>query len=59
MHDANAKRRDIVLVVDDTPGNLSFLTDTLDQAGEVRSVWILTDAELALEAERRRAAANP
>ena len=46
MHDANAKRRDIVLVVDDTPGNLSFLTDTLDQAGV--TVLVATDGMSAL-----------
>ena len=46
MHDANAKRRDIVLVVDDTPGNLSFLTDTLDQAGV--TVLVATDGVSAL-----------
>lgn len=46
MHDASAKRRDIVLVVDDTPGNLSFLTDTLDQAGV--TVLVATDGMSAL-----------
>ena len=46
MHDPSAKRRDIVLVVDDTPGNLSFLTDTLDQAGV--TVLVATDGLSAL-----------
>jgi len=46
MHDAGAKRRDIVLVVDDTPGNLSFLTDTLDQVGV--TVLVATDGMSAL-----------
>lgn len=46
MHEAGAKRRDIVLVVDDTPGNLSFLTDTLDQAGV--TVLVATDGLSAL-----------
>ena len=46
MHEAGAKRRDIVLVVDDTPGNLSFLTDTLDQAGV--TVLVATDGMSAL-----------
>ncbi|HEY1078266.1 MAG TPA: response regulator [Fontimonas sp.] len=46
MHEASSKRRDIVLVVDDTPGNLSFLTDTLDQAGV--TVLVATDGMSAL-----------
>ncbi len=46
MHDPAAKRRDIVLVVDDTPGNLSFLTDTLDHAGV--TVLVATDGMSAL-----------
>jgi len=46
MHDSGAKRRDIVLVVDDTPGNLSFLTDTLDQVGV--TVLVATDGMSAL-----------
>jgi DNA-binding response OmpR family regulator len=46
MHDSSAKRRDIVLVVDDTPGNLSFLTDTLDQVGV--TVLVATDGTSAL-----------
>lgn len=41
-----AERRDIVLVVDDTPGNLSFLTDTLDHAGV--TVLVATDGMSAL-----------
>ena len=40
-------RRDTVLVVDDTPENLGFLTDTLDQAGF--TVLIATDGLGALE----------
>lgn len=40
-------RRDTVLVVDDTPETLGFLTDTLDQAGY--TVLIATDGEAALE----------
>ena len=40
------KRRDIVLVVDDTPDTLSFLTDTLDQAGV--TVLVATDGDSAL-----------
>ena len=39
-------RRDIVLVVDDTPDTLSFLTDTLDAAGI--TVLVATDGESAL-----------
>lgn len=46
MPDANHARRDIVLVVDDTPGNLSFLTDTLDHAGV--TVLVATDGLSAL-----------
>lgn len=41
------ERRDTVLVVDDTPDNLGFLTDTLDQAGF--TVLIATDGASALE----------
>jgi len=40
-------RRDTVLVVDDTPETLGFLTDTLDQAGF--TVLIATDGEGALK----------
>lgn len=40
-------RRDTVLVVDDTPETLSFLTDTLDQAGF--TVLIATDGDSALQ----------
>jgi DNA-binding NarL/FixJ family response regulator len=40
-------RRDTVLVVDDTPETLGFLTDTLDHAG--LTVLIATDGETALE----------
>ncbi|HEY8507941.1 MAG TPA: response regulator transcription factor [Steroidobacteraceae bacterium] len=40
-------RRDTILVVDDTPETLGFLTDTLDQAGF--TVLIATDGESALE----------
>jgi DNA-binding NarL/FixJ family response regulator len=39
-------RRDTVLVVDDTPDTLGFLTDTLDHAGF--TVLIATDGESAL-----------
>lgn len=39
-------RRDIVLVVDDTPETLSFLTDTLDGLGA--TVLVATDGESAL-----------
>jgi DNA-binding response OmpR family regulator/DNA-binding CsgD family transcriptional regulator len=39
-------RRDTVLVVDDTPESLGFLTDTLDAAGY--TVLIATDGESAL-----------
>ncbi len=41
-----AERRDTVLVVDDTPESLGFLTDTLDGAGY--TVLIATDGESAL-----------
>src|SRR5580693_9930335 len=41
-----AMRRDTVLVVDDTPETLGFLTDTLDHAGF--TVLIATDGESAL-----------
>jgi DNA-binding NarL/FixJ family response regulator len=40
-------RRDTVLVVDDTPETLGFLTDTLDHAGY--TVLIATDGESALK----------
>ena len=39
-------RRDTILVVDDTPETLGFLTDTLDDAGF--TVLIATDGESAL-----------
>src|SRR6185369_7798979 len=39
-------RRDTILVVDDTPETLGFLTDTLDHAGY--TVLIATDGESAL-----------
>ncbi|MET0270551.1 MAG: response regulator transcription factor [Sphingomonas sp.] len=42
-----APARDTVLVVDDTPASLSFLTDTLESAG--MTVLIATDGEAALE----------
>ncbi len=42
-----ALRRDTVLVVDDTPDTLGFLTDTLDHAGF--TVLIATDGEAALD----------
>jgi len=42
----DAARRDTVLVVDDTPETLGFLTDTLDGAGF--TVLIATDGESAL-----------
>jgi DNA-binding response OmpR family regulator len=44
---AGPQRRDTVLVVDDTPETLGFLTDTLDQAGY--TVLIATDGTSALE----------
>lgn len=44
---AQPERRDTVLVVDDTPDTLGFLTDTLDQAGF--TVLIATDGTSALE----------
>ena len=43
----DVQRRDTVLVVDDTPDTLGFLTDTLDQAGY--TVLIATDGTSALE----------
>lgn len=43
---AESMRRDTVLVVDDTPETLGFLTDTLDHAGF--TVLIATDGESAL-----------
>jgi DNA-binding response OmpR family regulator/DNA-binding CsgD family transcriptional regulator len=42
-----ATRRDTILVVDDTPETLGFLTDTLDHAGF--TVLIATDGESALD----------
>lgn len=42
-----AMRRDTVLVVDDTPDTLGFLTDTLDHAGF--TVLIATDGSSALD----------
>jgi DNA-binding response OmpR family regulator/DNA-binding CsgD family transcriptional regulator len=42
-----AARRDTVLVVDDTPETLGFLTDTLDHAGF--TVLIATDGDSALD----------
>ncbi|HEY5758230.1 MAG TPA: response regulator transcription factor [Steroidobacter sp.] len=42
-----AVRRDTVLVVDDTPDTLGFLTDTLDHAGF--TVLIATDGDSALD----------
>ncbi|HEY0939984.1 MAG TPA: response regulator transcription factor [Steroidobacter sp.] len=47
MNPNESTRRDTVLVVDDTPETLSFLTDTLDQAGF--TVLIATDGDSALE----------
>jgi DNA-binding response OmpR family regulator/DNA-binding CsgD family transcriptional regulator len=47
MTSNESARRDTVLVVDDTPETLSFLTDTLDQAGF--TVLIATDGDSALE----------
>lgn len=43
---AEPRRRDIVLVVDDTPESLSFLTDTLEQAGV--TVLVALDGESCL-----------
>jgi DNA-binding NarL/FixJ family response regulator len=45
--ETGALRRDTVLVIDDTPENLSLLTDTLDHAGY--TVLIATDGTAALE----------
>src|SRR3954470_6908829 len=45
IHQADV-RRDTILVVDDTPETLGFLTDTLDHAGF--TVLIATDGESAL-----------
>src|SRR3954470_9797396 len=42
-----AVRRDTLLVVDDTPETLGFLTDTLDHAGF--TVLIATDGDSALD----------
>ncbi|MBM0104794.1 response regulator transcription factor [Steroidobacter sp. S1-65] len=47
MNPNESARRDTVLVVDDTPETLGFLTDTLDQAGF--TVLIATDGDSALE----------
>lgn len=44
---SKAMRRDTVLVVDDTPETLGFLTDTLDHAGF--TVLIATDGDSALD----------
>src|SRR5688500_3584737 len=44
---SSAARRDTVLVVDDTPDTLGFLTDTLDHAGF--TVLIATDGDSALD----------
>lgn len=44
---SEAIRRDTVLVVDDTPETLGFLTDTLDHAGF--TVLIATDGDSALD----------
>ena len=44
---SEALRRDTILVVDDTPETLGFLTDTLDHAGF--TVLIATDGEGALD----------
>jgi DNA-binding response OmpR family regulator len=44
--DLGTARRDTILVVDDTPETLGFLTDTLDDAGF--TVLIATDGESAL-----------
>lgn len=44
---SEAMRRDTVLVVDDTPETLGFLTDTLDHAGF--TVLIATDGDSALD----------
>ncbi len=46
MAEPRGARRDTVLVVDDTPESLGFLTDTLDGAGY--TVLIATDGESAL-----------
>jgi len=46
VNDTNDVRRDTVLVVDDTPETLGFLTDTLDHAGF--TVLIATDGDGAL-----------
>lgn len=43
----DSQRRDTILVVDDTPETLGFLTDTLDHAGF--TVLIATDGEGALD----------
>ncbi len=47
MAEAAFPRRDTVLVVDDTPESLGFLTDMLDGAGY--TVLIATDGESALQ----------
>lgn len=46
MPDAELRRRDTVLVVDDTPETLNLLTDTLDHAGY--TVLIATEGHAAL-----------
>jgi DNA-binding response OmpR family regulator len=46
MNEPASRRRDTVLVVDDTPDSLNFLTDTLDSAGV--TVLVAIDGESAL-----------
>ena len=46
MNDAAGTRRDVVLVVDDTPESLSFLTDTLESEGI--TVLVATSGENCL-----------
>lgn len=46
MNDAAGARRDVVLVVDDTPESLSFLTDTLESEGI--TVLVATSGENCL-----------
>ncbi len=47
----NERERDVALVVDDTPGSLSFLTDALEDAGY--SVLVATDGDAALALTQR------
>jgi DNA-binding response OmpR family regulator len=47
----DAERRDIVLVVDDSPETLSFLTDALEEAGI--TVLVAVDGQAALDLVRR------